>query len=72
MQNVHDAVTAAAKTTPPVMVSAMAATGIGLSDVLIVITIFYTIAQSWFLIRDKWIRDPMRIRPPKENKENEE
>lgn len=60
MQNHTDVAAAAVKATPPVIVSTMAATGITLSDILIILTIAYTALQLFFLVRDKHIRDPYR------------
>ena len=61
MLNNHDAAVAAGKTAPPVIVSAVSALGFGLSDVLIIITIVYTLLQLWFLFRDRHLRDPERL-----------
>lgn len=66
MQDNTDVAVAAAKVAPPAAVSAMAASGINLSDILMVLTIIYTVMQAFFLIRDKWFRDPYRKRKNEE------
>ena len=71
MQDNSDIVVAAAKVAPPAAVSAMAASGISLSDILMTLTIIYTLAQCFFLIRDKWYRDPWRKRKDEEDKEED-
>lgn len=57
MQEHSDVVVAAAKVAPPAAVSAMVASGVSLSDILMFLTIVYTGAQLFFLFRDKWWRE---------------
>lgn len=45
------------KATPPVGVSALSVCGLGLSDLVLILTGVYTVLMIFFLIRDKWWRD---------------
>ena len=43
-----------AKASPPVAVAGLTVFGIPLNEVLIILTIGYTVLQTYFLLRDKW------------------
>jgi len=44
----------ALKAAPSITVGSLTLMGVGLSDWLIILTIIYTLAQLYFLLRDKW------------------
>ena len=46
----------ATKASPPLTVGAMTLVGVPLSDVVLYITLLYTVLQLYFLLRDKWWR----------------
>lgn len=52
----------ATKASPPLTVGAMTLVGVPLSDVVLCITLVYTLLQLYFLLRDKWWR-PKRGKP---------
>lgn len=49
-----DVASEAMKASPSVAVGGLSLMGIGLADWLIILTIIYTSAQLYFLLRDKW------------------
>ena len=55
MTTQHSEITAEAmKASPSVAVGGLSLMGVGLADWLIILTIIYTVAQLYFLLRDKW------------------
>jgi hypothetical protein len=46
----------ASKASPPVTVGSLAICGVPLPDILVVVTLLYTVLQAYFLLRDKWWR----------------
>ena len=55
MTTQHSDITVEAfKASPSVAVGSLSLTGVGLADWLIILTIIYTLAQLYFLLRDKW------------------
>ena len=50
----RDTLVEASKAAPPVTVGGLSFVGVPLSDILIIITIVYTVLQIVFLLRDKW------------------
>lgn len=55
--NLQESVVAeAAKTSPPLTVGVLTLCGVPLSDVVLCVTLTYTVLQLYFLIRDKWWR----------------
>ena len=50
----HDFVAEATRAAPTVVVSGLTIFGVGLSDWVFLLTIIYTLAQLFFLFRDKW------------------
>lgn len=50
----QDTLAEASKAAPPVTVGGLTLAGVPLSDVLIIVTIVYTLLQVFFLLRDKW------------------
>lgn len=53
-QHHSDIVTEAAKAVPTVTVGGLTLFGVVLSDWVMILTIVYTLAQIFFLLRDKW------------------
>lgn len=47
-------VTEATKAAPAVTVGGLTLYGVGLPDIVMIVTLVYTIAQLYFLLRDKW------------------
>lgn len=55
MTTQHSEVTVEAfKASPSVAIGSLSLMGVGLADWLIILTIIYTVAQLYFLLRDKW------------------
>lgn len=50
----HDFVTEATRAAPTVAVGGLTIAGISLPDVVLIVTLVYTVAQLYFLLRDKW------------------
>lgn len=53
-QHHSDIVTEAAKAVPTLTVGGLTLFGVVLSDWVMILTIIYTLAQLFFLLRDKW------------------
>lgn len=43
---------------PSVTVGGLTLFGVGLPDIVMIVTLVYTIFQLYFLLRDKWWRQP--------------
>lgn len=54
MTNHSDIVTEASKAAPAVTVGGLTLFGVSLPDVVMLVTLIYTILQIAFLLRDKW------------------
>jgi hypothetical protein len=52
----HDIVSEGLKAAPTITVGSLTLLGVGLSDWVLILTVFYTILQLYFLLRDKWWR----------------
>lgn len=50
----HDFVAEATRAAPTVTVGGLTIAGIPLPDVVLIVTLVYTVAQLYFLLRDKW------------------
>lgn len=48
--------TEVSKAAPPVAVTGLTCWGVGLPDVVLILTTVYTVFQLYFLLRDKWWR----------------
>ena len=48
-----DAVTEAVKAAPPITVGGLTLLGVGLSELVLILTAIYTVLQIYFLLRDK-------------------
>lgn len=55
-QHHYDLATEGAKALPTVTVGGLTLFGVVLSDWVMLLTIVYTLAQLFFLLRDKWYR----------------
>lgn len=53
-QHHSDLITEATKAAPAVTVGGLTLFGVVLSDWVMILTIIYTVAQIFFLLRDKW------------------
>ena len=52
----HDILAEGAKAAPALTVGGLTLAGVGLADWLLAVTLVYTLAQLFFLLRDKWWR----------------
>ena len=52
----HDILAEGAKAAPVLTVGGLTLVGVSLADWLLAVTLVYTLAQLFFLLRDKWWR----------------
>jgi hypothetical protein len=50
----HDFIVEATRAAPTVTVGGLTIVGIPLPEVVLIVTLVYTVAQLYFLLRDKW------------------
>lgn len=56
MSTHHDILAEGAKAAPTLAIGGLTLLGVGLADWVLIVTLIYTVAQLFFLLRDKWYR----------------